>query len=62
MLLNEYEIEFMFRKIRNLGNFYIRAQNGLDFRLKLTNETTLSTPKSGVKWLSFDSIMAVLSC
>ena len=44
MLLNEYEIEFMFRKIRNirnLGNFHIRgprigmsrtdAQNGLDF-------------------------------
>ena len=44
MLLNEYEIEFMFRKIRNirnLGNVYMRgphivmsrtdAQNGLDF-------------------------------
>jgi hypothetical protein len=44
MLLNEYEIEFMFRKIRNirnLGNVHIRgphivmsrtdAQNGLDF-------------------------------
>jgi hypothetical protein len=44
MLLNEYEIQFMFRKIRNirnLGNVYIRgphivmsrtdAQNGLDF-------------------------------
>ena len=33
MLLNEYEIEFMFRKIRNirnLGNFHI-AQNGLNF-------------------------------
>jgi hypothetical protein len=47
MLLNEYEIEFMFRKIRNirnLGNFHIRgphivmsrtdAQNGLDFHFK----------------------------
>ena len=47
MLLNEYEIEFMFRKIRNirnLGNVYIRgphiimsrtdAQNGLDFHFK----------------------------
>ena len=44
MLLNEYEIKFMFRKIRNirnLGNVYITgphivmnrsdAQNGLDF-------------------------------
>jgi hypothetical protein len=44
MLLNEYEIEFMFRKIRNirnLGNFTLEgphivmsrtdAQNGLDF-------------------------------
>jgi hypothetical protein len=44
MLLNEYEIEFMLRKvrnIRNLGNVHIRgphivmsrtdAQNGLDF-------------------------------
>ena len=49
MLLNEYEIEFMFRKIRNirnLGNFHIRgphivmsrtdAQNGLDFHFKLS--------------------------
>ena len=51
MLLNEYEIEFMFRKIRNirnLGNVYIRnlanvyivmsrtdAQNGLDFHFKV---------------------------
>jgi hypothetical protein len=48
MLLNEYEIEFMFRKIRNirnLGNVYIRgphivmsrtdAQNGLDFHFKI---------------------------
>ena len=47
MLLNEYEIEFMFRKIRNilnLGNVHIRgphivmsrtdAQNGLDFHFK----------------------------
>jgi hypothetical protein len=47
MLLNEYEIEFMFRKIRNirnLGNVHIRgphivmsrtdAQNGLDFLFK----------------------------
>jgi hypothetical protein len=44
MLLNEYEIEFMFRKIRNLGNVHIRgphivmsrtdAQNGLDFPFK----------------------------
>ena len=49
MLLNEYEIEFMFRKIRNirnLGNVYIRGssahivmsrtdvQNGLDFHFK----------------------------
>jgi hypothetical protein len=25
MLLNEYEIEFMFRKIRNLGNVHIRG-------------------------------------
>jgi hypothetical protein len=47
--LNEYEIEFMFRKIRNirnqLGNVYIRgphivmsrtdAQNGLDFHFKV---------------------------
>jgi hypothetical protein len=49
MLLNEYEIEFMFRKIRNirnLGNFYIRgpshcyrtdAQNGLDFHFNVYN-------------------------
>jgi hypothetical protein len=49
MLLNEYEIEFMFRKIRNirnLGNVHIRgphivmsrtdAQNGLDFHFKLS--------------------------
>ena len=48
MLLNEYEIEFMFRKIRNirnLGNVHIRgphivmsrtdAQNGLDFHFKV---------------------------
>ena len=48
MLLNEYEIEFKFRKIRNirnLGNFHIRgphivmsrtdAQNGLDLPLSL---------------------------
>jgi hypothetical protein len=48
MLLNEYEIEFMFRKIRNirnLGNVHIRgphivmsrtdAQNGLHFHFKL---------------------------
>jgi hypothetical protein len=48
MLLNEYEIEFMFRKIRNirnLGNVYMRgphivmsrtdAQNGLDFHFKV---------------------------
>jgi hypothetical protein len=47
MLLNEYEIEFVFRKIRNilnLGNVLIRgphivmsrtdAQNGLDFPFK----------------------------
>ena len=47
MLLNEYEIEFMFikiRNIRNLGNVHIRgphivmsrtdAQNGLDFHFK----------------------------
>ena len=47
MLLNEYEIEFMFRKIRNirnLGNVHNKsphivmsrtdAQNGLDFHLK----------------------------
>jgi hypothetical protein len=47
MLLNEYEIEFMFRKIRNirnLGNVLNRgphivmsrtdAQNGLDFHFK----------------------------
>jgi hypothetical protein len=47
MLLNEYEIEFMFRKIRNirnLGNVHTRcphivmsrtdAQNGLDFPFK----------------------------
>jgi hypothetical protein len=44
MLLNEYEIEFMFRKIRNLGNVHIRGphivmsrtdvQNGLDFHFK----------------------------
>jgi hypothetical protein len=47
MLLNEYEIEFMFKKIRNirnLGNVHIRgphivmsrtdAQNGLDFPFK----------------------------
>jgi hypothetical protein len=47
MLLNEYEIEFMFKKIRNirnLGNVHIRgphivmsridAQNGLDFHFK----------------------------
>jgi hypothetical protein len=47
MLLNEYEIAFMIRKIRNirnLGNVYIRcphivmsrtdAQNGLDFHIK----------------------------
>jgi hypothetical protein len=53
MLLNEYEIEFMFRKIRNirnLGNVHIRgphivmsrtdAQNGLDFHFK-TTETVL---------------------
>ena len=48
MLLNEYEIEFMFRKIRNirnLGNVHIRgahivmsrsdAQNRLDFPFNL---------------------------
>jgi hypothetical protein len=48
MLLNEYEIEFMFRKIRNvrnLGNVHIRGprivmsrtdvQNGLDFHFKV---------------------------
>ena len=48
MLLNEYEIEFMFRKIRNirnLGNVHIRgphivmsrtdAQNRLDFHFKI---------------------------
>ena len=48
MLLYEYEIEFMFRKIRNirnLGNVHIRgphivmsrtdAQNGLDFHFKI---------------------------
>jgi hypothetical protein len=48
MLLNEYEIEFMFRKIRNiwnLGNVHIRgphivmsrtdAQNGLDFHFNI---------------------------
>jgi hypothetical protein len=48
MLLNEYEIEFMFRNIRNirnLDNFHIRgphivmsitdAQNGLDFHFKI---------------------------
>ena len=48
MLLNEYEIELMFRKIRNfrnLGNVHITgphivmsrtdAQNGLDFHFKL---------------------------
>jgi hypothetical protein len=48
MLLNEYEIEYMFRKIRsirNLGNVHIRgphivisrtdAQNGLDFHFKI---------------------------
>ena len=48
MLLNEYEIEFMFKKIRNirnLGNVHIRgphivmsrtdAQNGLDFPLTI---------------------------
>jgi hypothetical protein len=47
MLLNEYEIEFMFKKIRNirnLGNVHIRgphivmsrtdAQNRLDFHFK----------------------------
>ena len=47
MLLNEYEIEFMFRKIRNIrnvSNVHIRgphivmsrtdAQNGLDFHFK----------------------------
>jgi hypothetical protein len=47
MLLNEYEIVFMFKKIRNignLGNVHIRgphivmsrtdAQNGLDFHFK----------------------------
>jgi hypothetical protein len=50
MLLNEYEIEFMFRKIRNirnLGNVYIRgphivmsrtdAQNGLGFHFNIPN-------------------------
>ena len=49
MLLNEYEIEFMFRKIRNirnLGNVHIRgphivmsrtdAQNGLDSTLTIS--------------------------
>ena len=46
MLLNEYEIEFMFRKIRNLGNVHIRgphivmsridAQNRLDFHFTLS--------------------------
>jgi hypothetical protein len=49
MLLNEYEIEFMFRKIRNirnLGNVHIRgpsrcyeqtdAQNGLDFYFNIS--------------------------
>jgi hypothetical protein len=48
MLLNEYEIEFMLKKIRNirnLGNSHIRgphsvmsrtdAQNGLDFYFKI---------------------------
>ena len=58
MLLNEYEIEFMFRKIRNLGNVHIRgphivmsrtdAQNGLDFHFNflLINQTRgLSTEK-----------------
>jgi hypothetical protein len=55
MLLNEYEIEFMFRKIRNirnLGNFHIRgphivmsrtdAQNGLDFHFNIfTTENSI---------------------
>jgi hypothetical protein len=58
LLLNEYEIEFMFRKIwniRNLGNVYIRgphivmsrtdAQNGFDFHFKIK-----SVPKKH-KWL-----------
>ena len=43
MLLNEYEIEFMFRKIRNirnLGNVHIvmsrtDVQNGLGFHFKI---------------------------
>ena len=45
MLLNEYEIEFMFRKIRNKAIFTLEgphivmsrtdAQNGLDFHFKV---------------------------
>jgi hypothetical protein len=55
MLLNEYEIEFMFRKIRNirnLGNVHIRgphivmsrtdAQNELDFHFKINTHAKIS--------------------
>ena len=61
MLLNEYEIEFMFRKIRNirnLGNVHIRgphivmsrtdAQNGLDFYFKYQHEWKLG--KREIVW------------
>jgi hypothetical protein len=63
MLLNEYEIEFMFRKIRNIrnwGNVHIRgphivmsrtdAQNGLDFPLKKkSKQTCLMMIESGIE-------------
>jgi hypothetical protein len=61
MLLNEYEIEFMFRKIRNirnLGNVHIRgphivmsrtdAQNGLDFHFKLNVTGDIETLQDGI--------------
>jgi hypothetical protein len=60
MLLNEYEIEFMFRKIlniRNLGNVHIRgphivmsrtdAQNGLNFHFN--DKMPFNFKKKGLK-------------
>jgi hypothetical protein len=78
MLLNEYhEIEFMFRKIRNirnLGNVYIRnlgnvyivmsrtdTQNGLDFHFKVYIYSEIYSIQA-VKLYTFSLFVCVAMC
>jgi hypothetical protein len=44
MHLNEYEIEFMFRKIPDIVMSRTDAQNGLDFHFKFSANPALNQP------------------